>query len=327
MTHRYTFQRIPDYFTGNVNWLQRQLLRRHIGACTKCQKELAVYQDLDARLRRELTPYLQRRQQPSPEFMARIHRQLAEMPPPQAKPKRSRMRTGLAFGLPAIVLAVTAALVVGVLFNGGKTSALTLATPVRGTITITQGEVLATGTFEYVSSNSWRRYMDHLWVDGAPRWEEVYIDDRFYYRHAPSPWREHTGPLPDGFQAFPGLAAFTPGEGILDAAVDLYELAPSHKEVYEGETVTVHRGIDTTYTERLNARMGARGGLALELELRWERFRQQPPEVEVLADESNRIKAIRVRVDLEEHDDPLLVEIAITEFNTQVDIASPESIE
>jgi hypothetical protein len=217
----------------------------------------------------------------------------------------------------AIVLALT-------LTGGNGASALSLATPVRGTVSITQGgDPVLDSTFSYVSPDTWERSTTHhRRPESVKNVSEVSVDGETFSRLGDEPWRP-IGATPADRQIIPGLGELALTERLFDAVLNVYQLEEGGERQFRGEQLREFTGIDAGYAANTRDSSLASGGSQEEAQARFEFYTANPPEVTVLADSQERIRAIFITLQLADVPDPGLIEVVIDEFNAQVEIASP----
>ncbi|MEX0763160.1 MAG: hypothetical protein WD208_07360 [Dehalococcoidia bacterium] len=322
MRHEAQASRIPDLLAGNISRWQKWRLNRHLRSCAQCQGELQRYQRIHDALAEAVPAYLAENG-PSDEFMERIHRTIAAHPGP-ARARKSPRIARLAVPAATAALAMIAIVMALTLTGGNGASALSLATPVRGTVSITQGGApVADGEFAYVSPQRWERSMTrHRAPQSVRHVTEISLNGENFARRADEPWRR-IGGTPANWQPIPGLGLLALTESLFDAVLDLYQLEETGEREFRGQRLTELTGLDTDYAVRMRDSILASGGPGQEAAALFDFYTASPPEVTVLADDEERIRAIFINVPLIDTPDPMLIEVVINEFNADVQITPP----
>ena len=323
MDHEALTNRIPDLMAGNGRRWGRRRLNRHLKSCAPCQAELQRYQAIHEGLEETVPSYLAENR-PSDEFMTRVHQTIATHP----LPARSKANVPRAAKLtvPAItaVLAVIAIVLVITFSGGNGASALSLATPVKGTMSVTQaGDPVAAGTFAYVSPEDWERSTTYLRFPASfGVISEITANDETYSKTGDGQWQQIDGISADR-QPIPGLGDLGLAERLFDAVLSLYELEKDGQREFRGDQLTAFTGVDADHATRIRDSALGSGATDAEATALFDFYSDSPPGITVLADSEERIRAIFIAVSLPDTPEPLLVELVVDEFNAEVEITSP----
>lgn len=330
MSHEALTAIIPDLMAGNVNWIQRWRLNRHLKSCAACRTELGRFQSIHEDLESAVPEYLAE-DQPSPEFMARIHQTIASHPLSSTgvgKARPARTSALPRFALPALtaVVAAIAIVLVLTLTGGNGAVALSLETPVKGTLSITQGgEPVADGTFTYVSPQLWERSTIYPRMpQQLQNISEVSVDGEIATKLGDDPWVIEAQ-APVDRQPVPGLGDLGLTERLFDAVLNTYQLEDVGKRSFEGEELTEFAGIDVDYASRIRDTLLGAGATPELAAARFEFYEANPPQVSVLADDQERIRALIITVPLHDVAEPMIIQVVINEFNAPADITFPLS--
>ena len=330
MNHEALTARIPDLMAGNLNWFQRWRLNRHLDSCAPCRAEFGHFQRLHQDLEIAV-PEQMLKEQPSPELMAHVHQSIAEHQLPStgsSGTSRTRMLSMPRIAVPAVVavLAVLAIVLVLTLSGGNGAVALSLETPVKGTLSITQaGEPVADGTFTYVSSQLWERSTTYPRMpESLASISEVSVDGEVATRRGDGPWVPAAG-VPVDRQPIPGLGDLGLTERLLDAVLNTYQLARSGSREFRGEELIEFSGSDADYGSRIRDSYLRSGGNSNEADTLLEFYQANPPDVTVLADNDERVRAIFITVQLYDVPEPMQIVVVINEFNVPANIVFPIS--
>lgn len=328
MDHEALTARIPDLMAGNLGRIQRWRFKRHLKSCAPCQAELGRFQRIHEDLESAVPEYLSK-EQPSPELMSRIHQAVSSHPLPATAPRStSRVRmSGLPrFAIPAFaaVLAAVAIVLLVTLSGGNGAVALSLETPVRGTLSITQGgEPVADGTFTYVSPELWERTTSYSRMpERLASISEISVDGEVATKQGDDPWML-AAQVPVDRQPIPGLGDLGLTERLFDAVLNTYQLEQAGSQVFEGEELVEFAGSDLDYGNRI--RDSFPGVNREEADALFEFYQANPPDVTALADDEERIRAIFITVQLREVTEPMIIRVVIDEFNVPADITFPIS--
>lgn len=112
-------------------------------------------------------------------------------------------------------------------------------------------------------------------------------------------------------------------ERLFDAVLNVYEVERDGRQDFRGETVDRYSGIDRGYAERVRDSALASGSSVEEANSQFEFYTENPPSVIVLADESERIRAIYIDVQFVGGLESAFIEVTIEELNATVDITAP----
>ncbi len=328
MNHEVLTARIPDLMAGNVGRLERWRLNRHLKSCAVCQAEVATYQRIHEDLEITVPGYLQSKSRPSPDFMARVHETIATHPLPvstdEKKSGRSFVVPRFVVPLATLLLVVVAFILVLTLTSGNGTFALSLETPVKGTLTVTQGSgPVANGTFTYVSPRLWERSTNYPRMpERIADISEISVDGEIATKVGDQPWAI-TGPGSVDRQPIPGLAELGLTERLFDAVVNKFELERVGRQVFDGEQFIEFAGSDLDYAGRIRDSYLATNGSSEEADELFLFYTDNPPHLQVLTDDDERIRVIISTIQLREVSEPMIVQVVIDEFNVPADIVFP----
>lgn len=329
--HNDLINRIPDLLAGNLGWWERRALNRHLRTCSTCQAEVATYRQIDEGLRKAV-PELFDENQPRIEFMKRIEETIDHHPVSRQPVALHRIAK---LALPAVaVLAVVAGIALVMTLSGGGASALSLATPVKGTMLVTEaGELVAQGDFAYVSPALWKRTTAYPRAPQAVSvLSEVSVGGETFVRLGDGPWRRGDE-TPAVRQPIPGLGDLGQTERLFDAVLNLYRLDKGSQREFRGERVSEFTGVDAGYAARLRDAELESGASEQQVAPLFAFYRENPPKVTVLADDDEQIQAILIEVPLPQRwfvdvprpqrSNAMFVEIVIEESNASVAIVPP----
>ncbi len=323
MDHKALTDRIPDLMADNIGRWQRWRLSRHLKSCSPCQVEVQHYQAIHSDLS-ETVPEILKENRHGDEFMERIRHTVAAQPLPARVRQRRFPIARVAVPTAAVALIVIVLTLVLNLGGSNELSALSLATPVRGAITVTQaGDPVADGTFGYVSPNEWERSTTfHRLPDSVATLSEITVEGETFSRLGDDAWR-FVGDTPAERQPVPGLGDLGLAERLFDAVLNVYELKSDGETEFQGELLTRFRGEDSGYASQIRDSYLASGATEEEAAALFDFYSANRPEITVLADTQERIRAIFITIPVVDSTKPMRVELVIAEFNAVVDINSP----